>query len=173
MRLAGCLLVLALGAFAQSEEPKINVDLDGFRYPPAARSNRIRGDVRFEISKSGSRLVAGHPILASAPPGRACKTWALLARAKPANYVVFYHFEFFAGIKYQPVPIGNKFDRFFRHLVGARTERVIDTCSLGDDPEVAPRLSYMVVVDGEDLRVDVFVDALLPCPVVWAVDSHL
>ncbi len=58
-------LLAALGAFAQSEEPKIVVNLDGFRYPPIAKQAHIGGDVVLRLS--GLEVVSvGDPLLAPA-----------------------------------------------------------------------------------------------------------
>jgi hypothetical protein len=71
----GCLLLCGLGAWAQ-EAPKIVVSIEGFRYPPIAAAARIQGDVTFEVSASGVKLMDGNPLLVSAAQTN-LETWAL------------------------------------------------------------------------------------------------
>ncbi len=48
----GCLLLCGVAAWAQQETPKIVVNVEGFRYPPIARSAHIQGDVIFQVAAS-------------------------------------------------------------------------------------------------------------------------
>jgi hypothetical protein len=75
------------------------------------------------------------------------------------EYVVSYHFELLEHPPvYKTIPIGNRFGRFFRRLVHARTERTVKTCySVYDrvaDPPPPPH--YTIARDGQ-IRIDVYV----------------
>lgn len=72
---AGLVLFFALGAFAQSEEPKAVVNLDGLQYPRLAEIAVIQGDIRFAVETSGRRLVSGNPLLARAAEADS-QTWS-------------------------------------------------------------------------------------------------
>ncbi len=159
----GCLLLCGLGAWAQQREaPKIVVNVEGFRYPRIASQARIAGDVPFEISSSGQKLVtAASPLLAE-PARRNLETWTL-PPLDSGKYLVRYHFEFLEdGVKQKTVPIGSKFGRFFRRLVGAPTEKVVNTCYRADDPTAYPAPRYTVVTDG-DVKIDVFTGTFANC----------
>jgi hypothetical protein len=86
-----CLLAFGLSALAQSEEPKIAVNLDGFRYPPIARQARIQGNVVIRVRASGRELISSaYPFLTPAAEDN-LKTWMLPPLAT-GNYLVTYHF---------------------------------------------------------------------------------
>lgn len=86
-----CILALGLCAFAQTEEPKIVVNLDGFRYPTIAVAARIKGDVFWELTASSRKLMTGKsPILTDAAR-KNLDGWTLPPRAR-GRYVVRYHF---------------------------------------------------------------------------------
>jgi hypothetical protein len=96
MKWIGCLLC-AVGAWAQQEEPKIKVNLEGFRYPPIARSGRIQGDVIFEVGTT-TLMTGGHPILVSAARAN-LETWAS-PPMDGSSYHVVYHFSL-SGLKHE------------------------------------------------------------------------
>ncbi len=120
-------LVLTLGAFAQSDDPKVEVNLDGLRYPPIAAQARIAGDVIFEASGADHQLIfAANPLLAPAAEGNLRK-WRLLSAA--GKYVIIYSFELLdLRIEERERPIGNKFGRFWLRLLRAPTTKVADVC---------------------------------------------
>jgi hypothetical protein len=156
-----CLLAFGLGAVAQSDGPKVVVNLDGFRYVPIARQARIQGNVVFRVSASGREFVSSaNPLLTPAAEDN-LKTWTLPPLAN-GSYHITYHFvlDVDAPPKLQSVPIGNGFSRFFRRLVGAPTTKTVKTfCySVRDDP--AP--SYVIVAE-DDVKIDVTAGALPMC----------
>jgi len=110
------ILAFGLVAFAQSEEAKIKVNIEGFRYPPIARSARIQGVVTFEVSASGVKLVDGNRILAAAAQAN-LETWTL-PPPQHGNYPVLYHFKL-SGDRGRE--LGNEFHRFFLRLVHPST----------------------------------------------------
>lgn len=145
----------------QQEEPKIVVNVEGFRYPPIARSARIEGDVIFEVSASGLRLVAGSSILSKAAEANLA-TWTL-PPLEAGKYFVSYHFELLEdGVKHKTVPIGSKFGRFFRHLVGAPTEKVVNTCYQVGDPAAYPAPRFTVMT-ADDVKIDLFTGTFANC----------
>jgi hypothetical protein len=160
--LSGCLLLCGLGALAQQDAPKVVVNVEGFRYPPIAASARIEGDVVVEISASGQRLIASaHPILEDGAT-RNLATWAV-PPVESGKYIVTYHFELLeGGGEAKTVPIGSKFGRFFRRLIGAPTEKVVNTCYPSGDPTADPPARYTLVKYG-DVKIDVFVGTLPRC----------
>jgi hypothetical protein len=92
LRTVGCVLAFGLGAFAQSDGPKVIVNLDGFRHPPIARQVRIQGDVVFKVSPKGGELISSaNPLLTPAAQDN-LKTWTLPPVATGA-YIVTYHFK--------------------------------------------------------------------------------
>ena len=105
------MLLCGIGAWAQQEEPKTRINLEGFRYPPIARSARIQGDVIFDVTASGVKLLAGSPILAAAAQTN-LETWTL-PPLEGRKYIVRYHFALLDETKQVTVPIGDGFDRFF------------------------------------------------------------
>jgi hypothetical protein len=158
----GCLLLFGLGAWAQQEAPKIDVNVEGFRYPPIAATARIQGDVIFQVFSADVDLVTGNPILARAAQTN-LQTWDL--PPFNGNYLVRYHFELDkeGGAHTKTVPIGNKFGRFFRHLVGAPTQKAVKNyCYGSNDPAPDPPPRYAVVSEG-DVKIDVFVGAVARC----------
>jgi hypothetical protein len=122
----GCLLLCGLGAWAQ-EAPKIVVNVEGFRYPQIARSARIQGDVIFEVSALGQRLVTGHSLLAKAAQVN-LETWTL-PPFEGGNYLVWYHFRLDEpGAKTETELIGSRFERLFLRLFHSPTRRVAEVC---------------------------------------------
>jgi hypothetical protein len=179
IRLVGCLLVLGLGAFAQSEEPKISVNLDGFKYPPIARQARIRGVVVFELTAAGRKLLSessgGLPILSNAA-GENLTTWTLPPLAT-GRYLISYHFEFLmdgpcVSPRWEAIPIGNKFERFLRRLVRAKTETLVYRGYTAEDPSPT-----FTIAKGDDVKIDIFAGALSSCiqteAAQVALNSHL
>lgn len=70
LRTVGCVLAFGLGAFGQSEEPKVVVNLDGLRYPLIAAEARITGNVIFEASGTEHTLIfTANPLLTPAAEG--------------------------------------------------------------------------------------------------------
>jgi hypothetical protein len=157
-----CVIGLGLGAFAQSEEPKVVVNLDGLRYPPIAREARIQGSVVFQVSAKGRELVSSaNPLLTPAAEDN-LKTWILPPLAA-GNYLITYHFvlDESAPPKQKTVPIGSGFSRFFRRLVGAPTTKVVDTCyGPGDPNPIAP--SYTIET-GAETKINVIAGAPSVC----------
>lgn len=156
----------ALSALAQSEEPKIVVDLDGFRYPPIAKQAHIGGDVVLRLS--GQEVVSvGNPLLAPAARDNV-RTWTL-PPLRTGRYKVTYHFEILDPPRQHSVPIGNGFGRFFRRLVGAPTKTVVFyRCEeTPTPPDPAPRFT---VSTGSDVAIDVFGDGYSPCRMTQVSD---
>jgi len=154
-------LAVAFGAFAQSEEPRLVVNLDGLRYPPIARQARIRGDVAFEVSALGRKLMSESSLLLSRPAQENLATWTL-PPLETGRYLISYHFDFVeeGGMRQVTVPIGNKFERIFRRLFRAPTTRIVSRCYDGRDADPPPR--YTAVQDG-DVKIDVFVGSVAGC----------
>jgi hypothetical protein len=99
VKLLGGLLLCGVGASAQQEAPKVEVNVEGFRYPPIAASARLQGDVLFEVSASGPKVVtAAHPVLTEAARK---KTWTL-PPLEGAKYLVRYHFVILSEAGYRP-----------------------------------------------------------------------
>src|SRR5580704_14931887 len=145
--LLGGLVLCGCGAWAQQEAPTIVVNVEGFRYPPIARSARVQGDVIFEVSALGLRLVAGSSILSKAAEANLA-TWTL-PPLEAGKYFVSYHFELLEdGVKHKTVPIGSKFERFFRRLVGLPTEKVVNTC-YPSNPTADPPPRHTLAKDGD------------------------
>ena len=109
LKAVGCALVFGLGAFAQPDAPGVMVNLDGFRYPTFAAL--IQGDVLFETSLSGRRLVTGLPILAKLADAN-LETWTL-PPLDAGRYLVWYHFSLIGEPRQLIFPIRSKLDRFF------------------------------------------------------------
>jgi hypothetical protein len=158
----GCLFLCGAGAWAQGEAQKVVVDVEGLRYPRIAASARLGGDVVFEVSNAGLKpTTAAHPILTEAAR-KNLETWTL-PPLKSGRYLVSYHFELLEdGVKRKTVPIGGRFGRFFRHLVGAPTTTVVNTCYPAGDPTANPPPRYTLVKDG-DVKIDVFVGTFPKC----------
>jgi hypothetical protein len=153
-----CIFAFGFAAFAQSEEPKIVVNLDGFRYPPIAIQARIQGTVVFRVSANGRELVSSAESLLTPAAEGNLKTW-VLPPLTTGSYVVTYHFflDENAPPRRKSLPIGNGFSRFFRRLVRAPTTKVVDACYQAGDPNpIAPRFT---VEAGADTRIDVFAGA--------------
>jgi hypothetical protein len=110
------LMLCGLGAWAQQEDPKITVNVEDFRYPPIARSARIQGDVTFEVSASGVKLVDGNRILATAAQAN-LETWTL-PPPQHGTYPVLYRFKLSGDRGREP---GNEIHRFFLRLVHPST----------------------------------------------------
>jgi hypothetical protein len=153
-------LGFGLCAFAQSEESKIVVNLDGFRYPPIAGTARIQGDVLVEVSASGQKLTSDSSRLLAEPAARNVATWTLPPLGA-GKYLIAFHFKILeqVGVKRETVPIGNKFERFLRHLVGAKTTIVVNRCYQLDDPPP----HFEVASDGHDVRIEVFAETPSRC----------
>lgn len=155
-------LVATLGAFAQREEPKIVVNLDGFRYPPIAKQARIFGDVAFRVGPRGRELVSSaNPLLTAAAESN-LQTWTLPPLAT-GSYLITYHFVPLetGPPKQQSVPIGSGLSRFFRRLVGAPTTKTVEIfCYSARDPDPAP--SYAIKT-GDDKRIDITTGVLPIC----------
>ena len=156
--------ILAVGAcaFAQGDEPKIMVNLEGFRYPPIAAQARIQGNAIFEVTPSGRRLVSARSPIAdilAKPADANLATWELPPLSS-GKYIVTYHFEFSVAppLERVTVPISSKFQRFFRRLVGARTKEVVDRCDY--HPDLPPTFT---VTKGDDTKIDVSVPAYERC----------
>ena len=173
-KLTGCLLGIRLWAFAQSDEPKIGVNLEGLRYPPIARQARILGSVVFEVTPAGRKLLSASSPLLAKPAEENLATWEL-PPLENGKYVVAYRFEFSekVAVKRVAVPIGNKLQRFFRKLVGAQTETVVNRCD--NHPNDLP--PTFTVTKGDDTKIDVSVPAYEPCletnVAQVALNSHL
>jgi hypothetical protein len=156
MKRIGCLLLFAAGAWAQQEEPKIKVNVEGFQYLPVARSASIQGDVSFAVSASGVKMTSGHPLLAYAAQAN-LQTWDL--PPLKGKYLVRYHFvltDF--EPRRQMEPIGNRFDRFFLRLFRVPTARPVVGCPL---PET--RVRQANTRDGDDYVIDVYVTSEYRC----------
>jgi hypothetical protein len=153
-------ILLGSVVLAQQESQGIKVNIENFRYPALAASVRIQGDVIFEVSASGHRLVSGHPLLAPAAE-RNLGTWTL-PPIEDGKYTIHFHFQLLdAGTKQETVLIGDKFDRFFLRLVRAPTKRIVTYCY--NDPATEPQTRYTVREEGSDYIIDVFVFALPHC----------
>ncbi|HEY1756545.1 MAG TPA: hypothetical protein VGG72_14180 [Bryobacteraceae bacterium] len=130
----------------------------------------------FEVSNAGLKpTTAVSPILTEAAR-RNLETWTL-PPLQSGRYLVSYHFVFLEdGVKHRTVLIGSKFGRFFRRLVGAPTERVVNTCYPIGDPDADPPARYTLVKDG-DVKIDVFIGAVPRCVTTEAsqvaLNSHL
>ncbi len=122
-----CLLAFGLGALAQGEEPKVVVNLDGFRYPLIAARARISGDVIFESSGTAHKLVsAANPLLTVAAEGNLRK-WTL--PSTPDRYVIRYRFELLdTRMELQDQPIGSKFSRFWLKVFRRPTSQESRVC---------------------------------------------
>lgn len=157
----GYLLLCGLGAWAQQEAPKIVVNVEGFRYPPIARSAIIQGDVLFEVSDSGPRLVSGHPILAPAAQ-KNLETWTL-PRLERGRYLISYHFVLLRESKRVAVPIGDMLDRLFLRVFHAPTERVytVEAC----DTETKTAMRQTISNAGDDFVIDVFATSKPACAI--------
>jgi hypothetical protein len=142
------------------EEPKINVNLEGFRYPTIARSARIQGDVIFDVTASGVKLLIGSPILAAAAQ-RNLETWTL-PPFEGGKYIVRYHYALLDETKQVTVPIGDGLDRFFLRLFHAPTKKVYEVtdCMYSDVP-IAVRQA--IAKDGDDYVIHVFASSKSPC----------
>jgi hypothetical protein len=44
----------------------VQPNLDGFKYPPLARSARIAGTVQLVVGSDGVQVISGHPMLVAA-----------------------------------------------------------------------------------------------------------
>jgi hypothetical protein len=86
-----CVIGLGLGAFAQTEETKVVVNLDGFRYPVIAKQAGIQGNVVFRVSRNRRELVSSANTLLKPAAEDNLKTWTLPPLAA-GGYVVTYHF---------------------------------------------------------------------------------
>jgi hypothetical protein len=157
--LLGGLVLCGCGAWSQQEDPKIVVNVEGFRYPQLARSAIIQGDVLFEVSASGPRLVSGHPILVPAAQ-RNLETWTL-PLLDTRRYLVSYHFVLLRESRRVAVPIGDKLDRLFLRVFHAPTENVhtVEVC----DFEAATSMRQTIVKDGDDFVIDVFATSRPAC----------
>ena len=153
-------MAVSLGVFGQSEGPKIVVNLDGFHYPVIARQARIQGDVLFELSADGRRLVSGGPLLATAAEAN-LETWTLEPLAA-GRYRVWYHFVLSNPLKTEVAPLGNKFDRFLLRLFHAPTTTIVYHCDADPSKQVESR-RYATSREGDDYVVDVFVTGWSPC----------
>lgn len=91
IKAAACTFAFGLGAWAQQEAPKITVNVEGIRYPPIAAAARIQGDVTFEVSASGVKLMDGNPLLAPAAQTN-LETWAP-PPPQHGKYQVLYRFK--------------------------------------------------------------------------------
>jgi hypothetical protein len=158
-------LVFALGALAQSEEPKIVVNLGGLRYPPIAKQARIQGNVVFRVTASGRELASSaNPLLTPAAEDN-LKTWTP-PPLEDGSYLVTYHFEILQATR--SVPIGSGLGRFLRRLVGAPTTKAVGCFPTGE-PDPAPR--YVIATGG---GIDVFAEGHFVClPTQVAAVSHL
>jgi hypothetical protein len=93
------MLIVALGAFAQSQEPKISLNVEGFRYPRIAALAGIEGEFVFAVSGSERRLVSqqsnvaerGKQRLLAEPAQKNLDTWTL-PRLDRGRYEVRYRF---------------------------------------------------------------------------------
>jgi hypothetical protein len=140
--LLGYLLLCGLGGWAQQEAPKISVNVEGFRYPVIARSARIQGDVVFEVSASGTKLLTAAHLILTEAARKNLETWTL-PPLEAGRYLVTYHFELLGDeVARKTVRIGSKFERFFRRLVGAPTQRVVNTCYPSNYPTADPLPRY-------------------------------
>jgi len=139
----------------------MRVNLDGYHYPPLAASAHIQGDVTFEVSAAGQGLVSGHPLLVRSAQDN-LKTWSL-PPLQSGKYLINYHFQVIGeGVTAEKmVPIGNKFERFFFHLVRAPTKKVIRVCSSDLMLTAPPR--HTMVQEGDGIVIDVFVAGLARC----------
>jgi hypothetical protein len=141
---------------AQTENARIRVDVEKFRYPRLAEMARIRGDVIFEVSATGKKmLTSSHALLMqAAEPNLA--TWNL-PPLDGGKYVVTYHFDESEQPATRPeiVPIGNTFERFFLRLRRAPTKKVVERCYY--DPASNPATVYTLRKEGGDYIIDVFV----------------
>lgn len=148
----GCLLLCGVAAWAQQETPKIVVNVEGFRYPPIARSARIQGDVIFQVGATDVDLIVGNALLASAAQAN-LQTWDL-PPLKDGQYLVRYHFSFSGrpGTKPQVEPVGDPFDRFFLRLFHTPTTKVVQVCDNAPPTDTDVRRAP----EGGDYVIDVF-----------------
>src|SRR5580704_15509069 len=106
VKAAIAILAFGLWAFAQGEEPKLVVNLDGFRYPPIARQARIQGDVVFRVTQNGRELVfSANPLLRPAAENN-LNMWPL-PPIEEGTYIITYHFVIL-NWEARSVPTGNK-----------------------------------------------------------------
>jgi hypothetical protein len=161
IKASACIFAFGLGAWAQQEEPKVEVKVEGFRYPPIARSARIQGDVIFEVSASEPRLISSaHPILTEAAR-KNLETWTLPPFAG-GKYLVRHHFGLAEpGTRHETVQIGDQLDRFLLELFRAPTTRVVMVCDYNPAPETQVRQAG--TRDGEDYVIDVFAASKAGC----------
>ena len=74
-----------------------------------------------------------------------------------------YHFELLGDeVTRKTIPIGSKFGRFFRRLIGAPTEKVVNTCYPANYATADPLPRYTLVKDG-DVTIDVVIGTFPPC----------
>lgn len=155
-------LALAPGAFAQPDDPKIAVNLDGFRYPVIARMARIEGDVALEVSEAGSALLSSkNPLLTQAAQTN-LKSWTL-PRLEDGSYRVTYHF-IITGVaprRTRMELVGDPFDRFFLRLLHAPTQKAVPYCDYTEPTPTAAH--YTAAEEGRGYVVHVFVTSLASC----------
>jgi hypothetical protein len=135
------LSMLVLSAtLTMTAQELVQPNLEGFAYPALARSARIGGTVQFLVKSDGVQLLSGHQMLVPAARSNLEK-WAI-PYASDTPLSVTYIFRVTWDIKIEIVevdrPIGDRFDRFFLHLLRRPVTRRIkeQVCLPKDTPAV-------------------------------------
>jgi len=163
MKLAGlltCLLCFGLAAWAQQESDELRVNVKDLHYSTLAASARIQGDVVWEVSRAGQKLISGNALLAEASRA-SLATWSF--PMSDHVYRVSFHFALVDGpIRRDTILIGDKFDRLFLRLFRAPTHRVVEynACL---SPPADPATSY--TFEPSNYAIDVFITGSPHCSV--------
>jgi len=136
-------------ALVMSAQELVHANLDGFKYPPLARSARIQGTVEFAVKSDGIQLVSGHPMLAATAKSNLEK-WAVpYASDTPLSVTYIFRLTDDVTTKIVEVeePVGNGFDRFFLRLFRRPvTSRIKEQVCAG--PKDSPAAYKNVTKDG-------------------------
>src|SRR5665213_1278288 len=133
-------MLVSCAALTMSAQELVQPNLEGFKYPPLARSARIGGTVRVLVKSGGVHLLSGHNLLVAAARSNLEK-WAIpYASSSPLSvtYVFRLTDEVTTKIVEVDQPITNGFDRFFLRLFRRPVTRRIKTwdCRPKDTPAV-------------------------------------
>ncbi len=133
------MLALWTAVSLAAQEP-VRPNLEGFKYPPIARSARLGGTVQFLVNSDGVQLLSGHWLLV--PSARSnLEKWAI-PYASDTPLSVTYVFRPTGEVTIETVevdrPIGSAFDRFFLRLIRRPVTRRVKekVCLPKDTPPV-------------------------------------
>lgn len=140
---------------------KVEVEVEGFHYPPLAIGVKIQGDLTFEVSGSARKLVSGHPLLAQ-PAEANLATWTLPS-PRDEKYIVNYRFRPIipAGTKQETILVGDKLDRLFLRVLRVPTTKIVTHCY--NDPATEPATRYALHELGALHTIDVYVTGRAWC----------